>query len=161
MWTVTLRGVRGLRPAEQQTPWVAWACLLHPPPSFYGQGLRGLETRARPSPKLLPALAFPASSGSSLTECFHFPISIPAPSREPRPSGGEPVVWTSQKGSREFAISWMGPRARHGCYPMSPVDIRGQGHASGKCAAMPVSGTGSLLHSLLGNWVSVFLPKLE
>lgn len=161
MWRVALHGVRGLRPAEPLTPWVAWACLPHLTPSFYGQGFRGLETRARPSPNLLPALAFPASSGSSLTECFQFPISIPAPSWELRPSGREPVVWSSQQGSREFAISWMGHRARRGRCPMSPVDIRGQGHASGKHTAMPVSGTGPLLHSLLGNWVSVFLPKLE
>lgn len=78
MWKVALHGVRGLRPAEPLTPWVAWACLPHFTLSFYGQGLGGLETRARASPKLLPALAFPASSGSSLTASFHFPVSVPA-----------------------------------------------------------------------------------
>lgn len=79
MWKVALHGVRGLRPAEPLTPWVAWACFPHFTPSFYGQGLGGLETRARASPKLLPALAFPASSSSSLTAAsFHFPVSVPA-----------------------------------------------------------------------------------
>lgn len=59
MWTVTLRGVRGLRPAEQQTPWVAWACLPHPPPLI-------LWTRPpRPGDPSSPLSKAPSSFGIS------------------------------------------------------------------------------------------------
>lgn len=126
-------GVRGLRPAEPLTPWVAWVCLPHFTPSFYGQGLRGPESRARPSPKLLPALAFPASSGSSLRgDFFIFQSAFQLPSREPRPSGSEPVMWTSWPGSREFAISWMGAQGQAWPLTREPCGHTWPGQAAGK-----------------------------
>lgn len=161
MWRVALHRVRGLRPAEPLTPWVAWVCLPHLTPSFYGQGLRGLETRARPSPKLLPALAFPASSGSSLRATFHFPVGVPAS------LSGASTFW-QQTGDVDVSARLQGVHhlvdgAQGQAWPLTHEPC-GHTWLQPRCweaTVVPVSGTGPLLHSLLGNWVSVFLPKLE
>lgn len=161
MSEVAPRGVRGLRPVEPLTPWVAWACLPHLTPSFYGQGL------GRPGEPSSPLSEAPSSFGIFsllwllVNGVFSFSNQHSSSLSGPRPSGKEPVVWTSWQGSREFAISWIGQGARCGRCPMNPVAIRGQGHAAGKPLQRLSLVQAPSLHSLLGNWVSVFLPKLE